>query len=366
MRILKSSYFRKTFLKDNTLQLNEITTFPVELRVLRSLATLGKLAFPLVAEHLFWVASLMDMIRGKIRTPHFLCGNKEAEVDESPDEKLARAFAKVWRTIMKNHTIIVRGLKIATTVVCTNGKLENLKGDRIQTPHFAATLRSNLFTSRTPYRFPVMLPVPLHNLRFIGCGKKGEQAFSIHELVIAYEWPVWLMIVLSILAISWMSSYFMARKSEGDGCSHFRWKYLLSVAQILMEQGDGFSKDFFKLPPLRFALGPFLLMSIILSEGYRNENVYNLVLPGKFIPYKVFEELVQDKFSIFAATYHVILRFNKLLVESEDNIEPHSVIQNVGRYLQIIAASEVEHIVNASEEMRLHSRLHPNVSSIRT
>lgn len=83
------------------------------------------------------------------------------------------------------------------------------------------------------------------------------------------------------------------------------WSHWLSPVKVLLEQGDPFTDTFMRKDVVRFSIGLFMLMGIILSNGYKNSNVYNMILPKSPIPYKLFNELIQDDFTIYTRVSHL-------------------------------------------------------------
>lgn len=82
-------------------------------------------------------------------------------------------------------------------------------------------------------------------------------------------------------------------------------KYMLesviSTIKILLEQRDPIfaSADALAVSRrMKPMTGLFLLAAIILSNAYKNTNVYNMVVSRKPLVYKYFDEVVQDKFNI--------------------------------------------------------------------
>lgn len=364
--ILREKALSRNSILEDSLHLTEIVTIPVKIGMRKSMDSFRALAFPHAGEHTFWsmTMTLKEAFAIKAKIQNLLCGNNEDDKLETPEAKLAASFASIWASIMRNYTLIVTDNRIQSTMVCVNGVMLKLDGFRVARPYFGIHLHTISFARVIPYSYPVVLPAPMFNLRFVSCGKKGKQDLSVEELFIAYDLSAWLMIVMSLLAVAWISSYVMARKSEAADTPKLKWKYLLSVAQVLVEQGDGFSKDFFKIPSLRFALGPFLLTSVIISEGYRNDNVYNLVLPKQLVPYKLFQELVDNNFKIYTKTASVALLLYSPAYDILKYTSRHVTNQNAGKHLFIQAASEVTKIENVTELIRQNSRFHRVVRHI--
>lgn len=71
-----------------------------------------------------------------------------------------------------------------------------------------------------------------------------------------------------------------------------RVRYFLSFIMVLLERLE-------KEKKLRYTIGLFLSMTIILSNAYRNNNVYNMISPSKISPHRHLHELLSDGFNIY-------------------------------------------------------------------
>jgi len=76
--------------------------------------------------------------------------------------------------------------------------------------------------------------------------------------------------------------------------------YFIQVSKALLEQGDPFSSSVSSTKRLRFSIGTFLLVAIVISNAYKSSNVYNLVLPRKPVPYENLSQLLNDSFKIYS------------------------------------------------------------------
>lgn len=82
---------------------------------------------------------------------------------------------------------------------------------------------------------------------------------------------------------------------------------------------------------VRLVMGTFFLTGVVLSNAYKNTNVYNMVLPRKSILYQKFQELVDDNFTIYTITEAA--NFNVVLIENVNGAmwhdSPHHIYQNI-------------------------------------
>lgn len=70
----------------------------------------------------------------------------------------------------------------------------------------------------------------------------------------------------------------------------------ISVLRGILEQGD----KILERRELRKVTALFILMGVVLSNGYKNSNVYNMVSPRKPLPYEHIRELFRDNFTLYS------------------------------------------------------------------
>jgi len=75
---------------------------------------------------------------------------------------------------------------------------------------------------------------------------------------------------------------------------------LVLMSTVLLEQAGPIANSYQKRSNLGWALAPFLLMVLVLSNAYKNENVTKITLPRTLIPVDTFDKLVHYNFSLFS------------------------------------------------------------------
>lgn len=159
---------------------------------------------------------------------------------------------------------------------------------------------------------------PTH-LKFVSCGPPEKAGFPFFQLMTIFDQYIWLCIILSTITTSFSLTMFMrivARDSTNiSDASKASIKFsgsLQCCLQILLEQGhtgiitSRMLNAIMKLEThalakntSRFVYALFLLIAIVLSNGYKNENITQLTLPRSPIPYDKFEILVKHNFTIY-------------------------------------------------------------------
>ncbi|CAL8140383.1 unnamed protein product [Orchesella dallaii] len=144
----------------------------------------------------------------------------------------------------------------------------------------------------------------INTLAFVSCGKAKISGFAFSELLNVFEAPVWYFILLSYVILA-ASTYLMENFSYKNEKGSF-WGFESFVSIInqtlkpLLEQGDPFKSALVAETGLRLSIGAYLLVGIVLSNAYKNTNVYNMISPRPPVPYENLSQLVRDEFSIFS------------------------------------------------------------------
>ncbi|CAL8138607.1 unnamed protein product [Orchesella dallaii] len=96
---------------------------------------------------------------------------------------------------------------------------------------------------------------------------------------------------------------------------------------ILLEQGSAFTNKNLNAAALRWVAAALILVAIVLSNSYKYDNVYNMMLPRRTDPLWFFEQLITEKFSIYTRTnFYYPQRTSRSLIYSQFNysvLPPH-------------------------------------------
>jgi len=146
------------------------------------------------------------------------------------------------------------------------------------------------------------------NLKFVSCGiaKKHELAFN--QLASIFDWPIWLWIGISMVAMTTVFYVHMAHsftEPKWNGCgtmSTFFNSFMLDLVfmgKALLEQGDPIATKFLKFHNLRWAIVPYLLIAMVLSNAYKNKNITTITLPRAPIPVDTFDAVEKYNFTMY-------------------------------------------------------------------
>lgn len=202
--------------------------------------------------------------------------SKMLNFEETPVEKIGRAFAQIWMYIVGNVTIKIPEIG----EVCSFEK---------NCAHFIMAF--------TPYvkgslYFPYFVQDELSSLGFVSCGKPEFSSVPFRELTCAFDEWIWLFLMITMMAVTIpIKSLSEMQAGFGSRC--------ISPLKVFLEQGDPYPGSVINGKRMRWFVGTFLLVGVVMSNAYKNENVYNMITPRKPIPYETFKELIRDNFTIY-------------------------------------------------------------------
>lgn len=229
------------------------------------------------------------------------------------------------------------------------------------------------------------LPEQVTNLRFVSCGgDRGTWLIPFSELFTIYDNYVWALILLSVIALA--SAIARVPKQtfrlKRHKATFFRLHGLLNTLKVLLEQGDPFPSSISNTINLRYAVGSFLLVGIVISNAYKSENVYNMITLRKPIPYEKFHELVDNNFTIYTRSSFLHFDAKALIYSTKGKlpnlteVTPHFLTHNQDHIHMLTVTSEVfewEKTYNSTElnintwaQISNNTRLHPLIAPVVT
>lgn len=221
----------------------------------------------------------------------------ETETTISADKIMYHALAQVWQSILKNYTYT------SDNIVCSNGGNVDIN----TTVSHSWLLIGTVYLLRFLH-VPMQILNPISgSYRFVVCGIKGSEEMAFGELNNAYDKYVWgtLILVLCGVALVWKLLVSVYINLYNKNLAHnlqrstFPGK-LYSLLKILLEQGE-LTPDSASLSnqKVKIFLGIVLTMCIVLSNGYKNVNVYKMVSPRQPLRYEQFSDLIDYNFTIY-------------------------------------------------------------------
>lgn len=146
-------------------------------------------------------------------------------------------------------------------------------------------------------------------IRFVTCGRRGTDPFQFKEFVSIYQWQVWVIFAIFLLVLTTTVLLFQKpAKQKVDSIYNFIENSVRSSMPIIkgvLEQGDPFAANILSVQRLRWLLAGFLLGAQVLSNGYKNTNVYNMITSRKPLLIDKFEHVVSEQSALYCRTGNV-------------------------------------------------------------
>lgn len=242
-----------------------------------------------------------------------------------PSVRMARAYVNVWWSIMGNFTYWT-----PDNLYCTGF------GNSLTSWISMKTIQMNIlpfFISQVSgsQMFPVVsFERPLQNLKFVGCGARGLSGFAFDNLLNVFKKEVWLVMLVTMVILPLLM---YAASSVPCSLNVDGW-YFAFLAVAWLEQGSLLPNKLWCDSRLRWVVGSFILAGIVMSNAYKNTNVYNMILPRKIIPFENFQELLDHNFKIYTSigySYFTLLGLFDMDIETylrDLHVENHLIYQN--------------------------------------
>lgn len=202
------------------------------------------------------------------------------------NQKLSDWRVGMWLFIFGNYTV-----PIGNGEHCRNGRITRFKFSlgRLELLFISKWMSGQ---SRGSYLVELVnYQNTLDNLRFISCSQVRMEPLPFWEILGTYDSQVWILIVLTMISVAVTHGYFGRKGSFSSN--------MLAVFKIYVGQGGPFTDHVFSTPSLRCVTLTMLFMGIVLSEGYKSSNVYNMVTPRKPVSFQTFSEIVKANFTIY-------------------------------------------------------------------
>lgn len=269
----------------------------------------------------------------------------------------AAARAHVWQSIYKNYSLQFDGQSFPGCILNTQSWHGIVGAVQHSIGIVPIRLDYKMLVNRghqATLAFPVSTVNRLDSLQFVSCGQRGYHSFPYHEFISVFDLHTWTLLTILYAAVLPVLLYIFHKASLHPNCND-AVECMFSGWKILLEQGDKFVSGFGPHCGLQLGSTVFILVGVVLSNAYKNTNVYNMIAPRVVLPYETLDELIQDKFTLLTriADVHVDINYNDpneiILVTSQHGIND---LDN-----QLVAAH--------SEVAELHSDKHQGNDSLR-
>lgn len=254
----------------------------------------------------------------------------------SPAVRVAYGYTHIWLSLMDNFTVAPATSNFWLEIQCSSTGIRKIDNPRYVDVHLDFKVYvKDLFI------FPYFVKDDLGTLKFVSCGERGFTSIPVSELTSVFDEWIWLLIMIS------SASVLFPLKNLSSSDIEF-WSNWMSPVKVFLEQGDPFPSSLVNKKRMRMVVGLFLMAGIILSNSYKNTNVYNMIAPRKPIPYEFFEELLQDNFTVFTRLANLVSSYvDNSLIASEETYRSYAGMgaskfqQRESQQGSVLAISEV-------------------------
>lgn len=96
--------------------------------------------------------------------------------------------------------------------------------------------------------------------------------------------------------------------------------------------------QFFRNSSCRILFGALSLATLVLSNAYKNDNVYSKVAPRRAISYQNLDQLIQENFTLYLRSRKPIIDFNHLILPLKWKLTSQA---SYSEDLNVVVASEI-------------------------
>lgn len=140
----------------------------------------------------------------------------------------------------------------------------------------------------------VILNNSLSNVRFVVCGDRGKAGYEFYLLTNAFDLSTWIG-----LSIAFGFTVISLSGLRGETTVDRFLISVIEVYKVLVEQGDPFAADGLRNTRYQFVVISALLFGLVMSNAYKNANVYRMTQPRLPLKYQVLEHLAENNFTLY-------------------------------------------------------------------
>lgn len=245
-------------------------------------------------------------------------------------KKFAVVTRHIWEAIMANHTTLTDD-----RVNCEGVDSELASRNKLFSVE--ETLTRLKFMSRYTqhaYHLPAYVQDKFNALRFVACGRRGLYPFPFMQLFAIFDFYIWSFLGFTGLTVT-TSLYFFRKKTKVSFSI-----LIFCFIKSLLDQGSPYRHSLKESIKMKVLIALTLLMGIMLSNCYKNTNVYKMITPRRRMFYETIEDLLTDYFTVYSGgsvgymdfKSDALLKFNLTQVD----FSKHMIL--VGDYSAVITA----------------------------
>ncbi len=154
------------------------------------------------------------------------------------------------------------------------------------------------------------IPHPLKEIRFLACGNTVLRTNeNMYIFLKSFDYKLWIAIFVTFNLVVPIVWYLLQECNANYQYSSnaIVFDIFIAVFKNVFEQSTPYSSNLLNKQSLKILAGATLLCILVLSNAYKNENMYELMNPKKFQPFLHFKQLIEANYSIFALPVYMEL-----------------------------------------------------------
>lgn len=249
--------------------------------------------------------SVLSALHKRLQVCSSKSETKNPVSSELEENHIAEGYASVWSSIMGNFSYVIDHFN---GWVCDNGNLKPVGREEFRIRFDIQLDLRKTFIPLESIRvalYPAVISSVYNDLRLIICGYQRFEKLPFIELLSAFEQNVWIALIISLVIVIVVFPKIPNAPHKSTIAQN-----VLVQAKLLLEQGSPLPSHLINSHQHQWLAGTMLLTGIVLSNAYKNTNVYNMIIHGKSVPYQYLQELVHDNFTIYTRSREIFHNIN--------------------------------------------------------
>lgn len=245
----------------------------------------------------------------------------------------SQLLVDLWLSIFGNYSYAIYedGLFVKS---CANGKFKKRNIERDETLELTIFSDNSFQPTNDPY--PILLRDDHYAMRFITCGTSDKDRPMFEELLLAFDQCTWQLLLFSIFCFFLLTLISLPCYSTTNALER-----ILDVFAILLEKPSPIITKLKQKHPF-MAMLFCTTMGLVMSNGYRNTNVYNLSQPRPRQPLSYLFQLLEKTYSVYSRAFQLTFDSSSIdQVERNHLIVVYNYSSNISFYSSIHVTSEV-------------------------
>jgi len=231
-------------------------------------------------------------------SPHMTIDEEELYRGKD-NNKMAKRIFKL-STMIKDHKIIhylrpslVESIDLFVDSILINALTPNISKIIDHGSWYAKHISPKISVQTRETNAQLAFVTSAEEFRFVSCGKPSKSPVNFAVYVSPFDLSTWVL----LLTVNFILSVIITVHKRGSVSEG-----LLRGLVILVEQGDSAVANIKRKPFLYWICGPWILITLIMTNAYKGENITKLLAPYKSIPYENLSQLVNHNFKFLTET----------------------------------------------------------------